>query len=194
MPEVSTLLTVGLAPALTVSHQERHVLAPAERFGVILESERDNDVLTTVSVAAVDADPVTIRIHWSSSAAADFHVLFVPETNLLFVGGGQISAAVDLSEMVVATQEAPLLFWSFERVDRYVVEYGELECLLYDLNGHVLDRASVDPPYEVHRLAHGIHFVSMVAGSTWLTFPVVTPAGERGARASNPTAARGPRI
>lgn len=171
MRNVSTSVVVGREAKIIVTHEPRHVIAPAERTGAILESSQENDVLTTVSVDVVGAAAMTVRVHWNSSASGEFQALFVPETNFLYLGGGQVSGAVNLEQRIIVTQAAPVLFWSFERIDQYVVEFGELECQLYDLKGNVLDRAAVDPPYEVHRLSDAVHFVSIVAGSTWLTFP-----------------------
>ena len=169
MQNVTTSFVVGLAPSITVTHEARNAIVPTERAGPILESSEDNDTLTTI---ALGRQNVVARVHWSSSASADFHILLVPETNHLFLGGGQVSGTINLSEGLIVSQESPCLFWAFERFDRYIVEYGELECLLYDLEGRVLDRALVDPPYEVRHAVGGINFVSIVAGSTWLTFPV----------------------
>ena len=168
MRNVTTSLVVGLAPTITVTHEPRNAIASSERTVPIVESLEQNDTLTTISL---DHRTVAARVHWSSSASADFQILLVPETNHLYVGGGQVSAAINLAERLVVSQESPCLFWGFERRDRYVVEYGELECMLYDLQGQVLDRASVDPPYDVRHAAGGINFVSIVAGSTWLTLP-----------------------
>lgn len=168
MRNVTTSLVVGLAPTITVRHEARNTIASAERSVPILESSEQNDTLTTISL---DVGTVVAQVHWSSSASADFQILLVPETSHLYLGGGQVSGVINLKERRIVSQESPCLFWAFERRDRHIVEYGELECLLYDLQGQVLDRANVDPPYEVRHAAAGINFVSIVAGSTWLTLP-----------------------
>ena len=73
--------------------------------------------------------------------------------------------------MSIVQQNDIMLFWAFERRRDFILELGEVDCFLYDLNGNLLDEAPVDPPYEINETDGGINLISTVMGSQWLTFP-----------------------
>jgi hypothetical protein len=167
---VNLVVSVGSSPPLRFNHQARRELSSQESSGIVLESLEDNDTLTAITVGHA-LSTSTVSVHWNSAASAEFGALYLPESNHLFVAAGQVSGVIDLTKASVVSIEYPFLFWSFERVSSFVAQYGELECLLYDSRGIVLDRAQVDPPYEVSRSPERLEFKSIVAGLTTLEFP-----------------------
>jgi len=168
MRTLETIIDLGNGSAASISHEERRVVEPAAPGSLVISSPEQNNTLTSVARAGLD---FRVLVHWSCSASSDFHVLLVPETRVLFIGAGQLAAVISIPGRELIRQAAPFLFWSFERLDECVVEYGELECRLYDLGGTMLGCAAVDPPYEVEHKPTGIRFNSIVAGPTWLHFP-----------------------
>ncbi len=136
---------------------------------IFLESNsQENNTLTTISFN----ESLSIYVFWESHSSADsFEVLFAPETDVLFIGCGSISARVSTNESKLVGLESLCLFWSFRRHKDYVLETGELECFLYTLDGEKVSSTSVDPPYEMKMLTEGIKFESIVVGTTWLRYP-----------------------
>ena len=169
MKSIETTTSFGGDQLLSIRHVERRELTSHERDGLVLESLEDNDILTEVEVRQ-DTQTDLIRVHWSTAASSEFHAMYVPETQRLFLGASEMIGVVDLDQNLIVLEEYPLLFWSLERLGDHVVIFGEIECLLCDLFGAVVDRAPVDPPYEIERTPEGILFQSIVAGSTSLRF------------------------
>ena len=97
-------------------------------------------------------------------------ILYVPETGILFLGCGSISARVSTREIKLIDIDNVCLFWSLSRHKEYVLETGELECFLYSLSGEKVSSTAVDPPYEMEVTDNGIKFESIVLGSTWLRY------------------------
>ena len=133
----------------------------------IESNSNENNTLTTVTFNGV----LSIYIYWESHlSAASFEVLYTPETGVLFIGCGNLSARVSIKESKLLDIDYVFLFWSLERHKNYILETGELECFLYNLNGEKISSTAVDPPYEIEILDEGIKFKSIVSGTTWLTY------------------------
>lgn len=127
----------------------------------------NNNTLSTITFH----DYLTIYIFWEScSSGVSQELLYVPETGVLFLGCGSISARVSTRESKLIDTENVCLFWGLSRHKEYVLETGELECFLYSLSGEKISSAAVDPPYEIEVTDSGIKFESMVLGSTWLRY------------------------
>jgi len=172
---MTTRISVGEF-TLTASHYERNQLDKSvNRNGIVLISVVDfggePDVLTELKVdgPGVRAEVV---VHWTSnSVAMPFHAMVIPETNMLFVGAGTLSAAVNLITREVVDEKKVFLFWGFERRCGFVLELGELECYLYNGLGRCIGSVPVDPPYDIREVPGGLEFVSPVMGSHVLRFP-----------------------
>lgn len=128
---------------------------------------KDNDTLSTITVN----DYLTVYVYWESfSYPKSFEVLYVPSTGVLFLGASTISAQINTKKSKLIGIEFPCLFWALERHENFVIEYGELECFLYDLEGKKISSADVDPPYEIEFTEQGIQFESTLVGKTWLRY------------------------
>ncbi len=125
----------------------------------------------TLSTIKFD-DYLDIYIFWESfTSATSVEVLYVPETGVMFIGAGTVSARISTKDSSLLDSDDVCLFWGFDRhKEKYVLETGELECFLYNLEGKKISTAVVDPPYETKILEKGINFESIVSGSTWLLY------------------------
>lgn len=94
----------------------------------------------------------------------------MPETGILFLGCGSLSARVSTRESKLLDIDNVCLFWGLSRHKEFVLETGELECFLYSLTGEKVSSTAVDPPYEMDVTDNGIKFESIVLGSTWLKY------------------------
>lgn len=153
-----------------VSHER--CLSPEGRTedGLLVRApQQDAETLTTITVGPHDRSR-RVYVFWQPLVSrSSFDLLLVRE--ILFLGGGPHSAVIDLATMSLRHQNEPTLFWSFERRSDFVLELGELECFLYSLDGRLVDRTDVDPPYEINETDSGLNLISIVAGSRWLRFP-----------------------
>ncbi|KLU03478.1 hypothetical protein RISK_004482 [Rhodopirellula islandica] len=138
---------------------------------LVRSASAESDTLSTITIGPHE-NLRKIYVFWSLVTTGEhFDLLYVPDTQTLFVGGGSHSASIDTATMSIIQQNDITLFWAFERRRQFVLELGELECFLYDLHGKLIDEAPVDPPYEINETDGGINLVSIVVGSQWLTFP-----------------------
>ncbi|UZE97192.1 hypothetical protein [Alkalimarinus alittae] len=135
---------------------------------IFIESNSsDNNTLTTLTFN----DRLKIFVFWESFSSAEFFdVLYVPETEVLFLGCGSISARVSTIASKLIGLEHVCLFWALTRQNNYVLETGELDCFLYTLDGKKVSSTAVDPPYEMEVTDQGIKFTSIVVGTTWLRY------------------------
>jgi hypothetical protein len=148
----------------------RHA-APEPGELLVLDSGADNVrlvVLLDVSGARIryELELWTVGLH-------ELTVMHVEETSRLFLGGRQSSCVVDLATMTIEHRFEHCLFWGFDRAARpgFVLETGELDCLFRGLDGRVLGRVPVDPPWEMFAEPGGLRFESIVYGSHLLAFP-----------------------
>lgn len=128
-----------------------------------------NNTLSTITFR----DDLTICVFWESySSCSSQELLYVPETGVLFLGCGSLSARVAVQQRRLLDVKNICLFWGFSRHKDFVLETGELECFLYSLSGAEISTTAVDPPYEIDVTENGIKFESIVLGTTWLRFEV----------------------
>ncbi|MBC3872218.1 hypothetical protein [Undibacterium flavidum] len=114
---------------------------------------------------------IEILFLWSHfSDEASLCILWEENSQLLFLGGGSVSAVVDPINKIIKHCNYPMLFWSWELIGQHILELGELECRLYKLNGDLVGQTSVDPPYEYKITEKTIEFSSMVFGSTSIKY------------------------
>lgn len=151
-----------------IEHQECSDASWCKDKDIFIESSSsDNNTLSTITVNG----NLTIRVFWESSqTGVSQEILFVPETGILFLGCGSISARISTKENKLVGFEDVFLFWGLDRHKYYVLETGELECFLYSLSGDKISTADVDPPYEMEVKKEGIRFDSIVHGTTWLKY------------------------
>ena len=102
--------------------------------------------------------------HFSDDASLCVH--FSEDENILFLGGGNVSAVVNMSSLDIIDINYPDLFLAWECIKGHVLELGELECRLYTLGGSLVGEAPVDPPYEYKATETAIEFSSIVVGKT----------------------------
>lgn len=128
-------------------------------------------VITTIHVKINLRIVKKILFHWDYFEVNSFGLIYIPETNVLFIGGGTLTVSLDLDNFRILNENYnDCMFWYFERYNDYVIEYGELDCFLYSLRGVLLDKCSVDPPYEVEKKQSGIKFLSPVYKEQWLRY------------------------
>lgn len=106
--------------------------------------------------------------HFSSDASLCIHLS--EDENVLFIGGGNVSAVVDTSNLKILDINYPDLFWGWEYIEGYVLELGELACRLYTQKGKLVGSTPVDPPYEYKVTGSSIEFNSIVMGKTKIEF------------------------
>lgn len=101
----------------------------------------------------------------------NFGLVFSPSSSNIFIGGGKLSAAVNIRSMEIIRETInSCMFWRFEEINNHIVEFGEVECYLYALNGDLIDDCPVDPPYEYEVGVDKITFQSSVFGKQSLQF------------------------
>jgi len=101
----------------------------------------------------------------------NFGLVFTPSSSNIFIGGGKLSAVINIRSMEIIRETInSCMFWRFEQINNHVVEFGEVECYLYGLNGEKIDDCVVDPPYEYEVEDDEITFQSPVFGKQSLQF------------------------
>lgn len=143
-----------------------------------IESYRNKDIyLESTSYQNNTLSTITFNNHLIIHVFCEFHacaklveILYVLETEVLFLGCDKISAQVDVSNNCLINANSIDLFWGLERHKQFILETGELQCFLYDLSGKLISSTSVDPPYEMEMNQDGIKFTSIVLGTTWLKY------------------------
>lgn len=154
---------------LQVSHEECSDPSWHRDSDIFIESHSSDK--NTLSTIQINSDS-QIYIFWEShSFAKALDILYVPETSVLFIGCGALSARISIKDKKLIDIEHVHLFWELTRYKAFVLATGELDCYLYDLFGNRVARAAVDPPYETVFLEDAIKFKSIVHGTTWLKFP-----------------------
>ncbi len=102
----------------------------------------------------------------------DITIQYIEDTRKLLVAGKRKSFVIDLIQHSVSDDFTHDLFWDITQLNNgYILETGELDCLLRDESGAILDRVPVDPPYETFFEDDGIRFESIVYGTTKLKYP-----------------------
>ena len=104
--------------------------------------------------------------HYSPESGVCVH--YQEKQSLLFLGGGSLSAVLNLKSKEILHCNFPMLFWNWEIVEGNILELGELECRLYSPAGSLIGEAAVDPPYEYKVTPGVIEFSSIVVGKTYI--------------------------
>ncbi|MES2823548.1 MAG: hypothetical protein V4732_08100 [Pseudomonadota bacterium] len=153
---------------ISIAHQKCSDASLYKSKGLFIESTGSKN--NTISCINYN-DYLDIYLFWEShSSAKSVEVLFVPETAILFIGCGEISARVCVKTNSIIGIERITLFWCFTRHKNYILEMDELQCFLYALDGKKVDEVEVDPPYETEYLENGIKFESSIFGTGWLHY------------------------
>ena len=137
----------------------------------ITEEDVEPDTLTSIEVRQRDESKIVHVLWRPQSWHLKFCVLFVPETSVLFIGGGTFSATIDVNSMKIIHQHRVDLFWSFQHMPRSILELGEIECFLYRTSGELVGSVPVDPPYDVVERESDVEFVTSLFGIQRLAFP-----------------------
>ncbi len=154
--------------ALSILHEPRTDFGPhGDALRLADDTGRPN-VLTRLEISGRDR---VVWLLWEDRGFDAFGLAYVRATDTLFVGAGRISATIHIESRRIVERNEPDVFWGHERVGTYVLELGELECILYDPAGCVIGHAPVDPPYEYEVEDDGIRFRSIVLGERYIRFP-----------------------
>ena len=153
---------------ILIEHQSLNKKRSYRDKDIYLESTScQNNTLSTITFN----NQLEVNLFWEFHSCAKLvEILYVPETKVLFLGCGQLSAQIDVSNSCLINTNNIDLFWGLERHKQFVLETGELQCFLYDLSGNLISSTSVDPPYEMEVNQDGIKFTSIVLGTTWLKY------------------------
>jgi hypothetical protein len=88
----------------------------------------------------------------------DLKILLPENSNTLFIGGKSKSTVVDLVEGIAREEFNHFLFWDFKITPegKYILDEGEIDCLVRDLSGKIINQTFVEPPYESEYVDKGI--------------------------------------
>lgn len=88
----------------------------------------------------------------------DLKILLPENSNTLFIGGKSKSTVVDLVEGIAKEEFNHFLFWNFTITpnQKYILDEGEINCLVRDFGGKIINEVSVEPPYESEYVEKGI--------------------------------------
>ena len=168
---MSTVITLN-NHNLRITHEQCSDFGnPSDGVLLVKESQANLNTLSKIEVSNDDVN-ATVYLHWRQFEGANLGLFLAEETRTLFLGAGTISVTINLQTFELIHENYVTLFWNYQRVGKWIVELGELECYLYDDQGRVIDEAPVDPPYLLKVTEHGIQFESIVHGETFLRFPV----------------------
>lgn len=107
-----------------------------------------------------------VRFDWCnlSTTEHEFAALIIPETDKLFFGSKFYYGIIDLKLKKIDVIENCTLFWNFEKHSNTIVVITELLALSLNLNGDVIDKVPIDPPFESKFFNDRIEFQSLVCG------------------------------
>ncbi|MBN1341983.1 MAG: hypothetical protein JXQ73_04845 [Phycisphaerae bacterium] len=163
---METVFQIG-ATSIGIQHDPCSSFGPKGDCRLIVAGNCEPNTLTKITI-----DSETLYCRWESNPSFPApRVLYVPETSTLFFGAGTLALTIRVPGFAIIDENVLRLFWSFERKGDFIVQFGELECNLYTLNGQRIDTAQVDPPYDAKETEVGIRFRSDVAGEAWLLYP-----------------------
>ena len=132
------------------------------------ETNRKSRIIVNINGAKLEILFIWSRFGFSDDVGICIH--FQENSNLLFLGGGSLSAVINLKTKEILHYNFPMLFWNWEILGDHILELGEIECRLYNSVGALVGEAPVDPPYE-YKVTNGvIEFSSIVHGKTCIKF------------------------
>ena|GEM_PF-6200923 len=92
-------------------------------------------------IVAFNADPVDETF---------FHpeLFFLPETKILFIGGGRKAMTYSLKDKVkISDRNLAAGFWYWAKHEKYVILVEELEIAVYDYEGRFVWETPAEPPW-----------------------------------------------
>lgn len=107
------------------------------------------------------------------SGIRDLKILLPENSNALFIGGKSKSMVVDLIECEPKEEHYRVLFWDFTITPngKYILDEGELSCVLRDFNGKIIREVGVEPPYVSEYVDEGIlYHCDGITGAVLLKF------------------------
>lgn len=136
----------------------------------------EDDKITERIILKLEVDGYfTIYYHYNvyPTGLQDFTVYI--NGNIIFLGGKAQSCTVDMFTNTIGNEFKHCLFWDFSDLENgLILEYGELDCLLRNDLGEIIETTYVEPPYDVFYEEDQIRFEfeSVIAGGhTYLKLP-----------------------
>lgn len=126
---------------------------------------------TTIIHTPVNEEVVTLRIDWckyNNDEIDDFKSLKMPEDDYLWIACRFFWAIIDLKLLAIIKIEACLQFWAFEKHQNCIVVTTELEAISLNFRGATIDKAPIDPPWEMEEYKDKLIFTSPVYGKQTL--------------------------
>jgi hypothetical protein len=119
-------------------------------------------------VADISVDGYGIFYYFDSECPTiyDISVIYFEDEHTLFIGGRYKSLCINMLENRIIDAFEHIIFHYFTTVTdhirhiEYVLELGELNCLLREKSGYILALAEVEPPYDWFIEENGIRFYS----------------------------------
>lgn len=100
-------------------------------------------------------------------------LMFIEETKCLFIGGNSTSVVINWAKNEVVELFNHSLFRAFSMTPnaQYILDEGETDCLLRNKHGKILNRVTVEPPYEAVYVSEGIKYIcDGITGDVILAF------------------------
>jgi len=133
-----------------------------------------NDRNCEIRIIIDDYYAIRYFVNTYSTGLHDLQLFKIPDSQILLIGGKRKSLSLDLGSMQVANVYEHNLFWGFDTMNDYILEFGELNCLFRDKSGKILNSVDMEPPWECFREEDGLRFESDgLTGTTFLKFPTV---------------------
>jgi len=145
---------------------------PDKNADIIISDESSTSKLKTIVELHTGSKVAVINFLWSNSEnlnSISYKWLETEET--LFIRAGEISAVIDIHVCKVKQINYPMLFWTWKKIDNFILELTETECRLFTRYGEYIDEAPVDLPYEYELKDNYIEFTSIVMGKHIMKFP-----------------------
>jgi len=140
--------------------------------GIVFYDEPEDEINKVLEIKIDESVIVNLYINGQSYGENDLAIKFLVSKEKILLAGKKRSCRINLSDGFIDNTFEHFLFWDFVLLDNgLILEQGEVDCLLRDQDGVIIDYAPVDPPYEVYYEEEGIKFESIVYGTTRLKYP-----------------------
>jgi hypothetical protein len=157
--------------SLSVQLKHIEITDDIKSDSIIFYDESDSTD-TLVQIIVDDFENIYCYLNSSDFGVNDLTVFCLEDTQTILIGGKKKSCNINLTTRSVENEFSHCLFWDFTKLKNgLILETGELDCLLRDINGIIIGQAPVDPPYEIFYEEDGIRFESIVYGTTYLKYP-----------------------
>lgn len=142
--------------------------------GVKIYEREDEDISKVILHIEVDGYFLIYYHYYPFNTGLHHFTIYVRE-NIIFIAGQTKSCTINMLTNKVENEFEHTLFWDFDEIrEGFILESGEIDCLLRDKNGKIIDKAYVEPPYEMFEECDRIRFEfeSIIEGGrTYLNFP-----------------------